>query len=74
MNLISKTLHHIGKNYTNIQVIQIGAMDGVNFDDTRGFLNMYKWNSLLVEPIPEIYEELKKILKIETIIYLNNLL
>jgi FkbM family methyltransferase len=60
MDLISKTLHHIGKNYTDIKVIQIGAMDGISFDDTRGFLDMYNWEALLVEPIPEIFKELKE--------------
>jgi FkbM family methyltransferase len=60
MDLISKTLHHIGQNYKDASVIQIGAMDGINFDDTRGFLDMYKWKSLLVEPIPSIFNELKE--------------
>ena len=59
MVLISKTLHYIGKNLKDCQVIQIGAMDGINFDDTRGFLDLYKWKSLLVEPIPALHEELK---------------
>ena len=59
MDLISKTLHYIGKNYKNQFVVQIGAMDGINFDDTRGFLDMYKWSALLVEPIPDIFEKLK---------------
>jgi len=60
MNLISKALHYIGKNVDNCFVIQIGAMDGINFDDTRGFLDMYRWDSLLVEPVPHIFEELKR--------------
>ncbi len=59
MDLISKSLHYIGKNYKNASVIQIGAMDGINFDDTRGFLDMYKWKSLLIEPIPDLFNELK---------------
>jgi FkbM family methyltransferase len=58
-DLISKTLHYIGKNNKDAQVIQIGAMDGINFDDTRGFLDLYRWPSLLVEPIPALHEELK---------------
>lgn len=58
-DLISKTLHYIGKNFKEAQVIQIGAMDGINFDDTRGFLDLYRWKSLLVEPIPALHEELK---------------
>lgn len=60
MDLVTKTLHHLGKNKKDAFVVQIGAMDGINFDDTRGFLDMYRWNALLVEPIPAIYEELKK--------------
>lgn len=58
-DLISPALHFIGKEYTGIQAVQIGAMDGLNFDDTRGFFDMYQWKSILVEPIPEIFEEIK---------------
>jgi FkbM family methyltransferase len=59
MDLISQTLHYIGKTHPEASVIQIGAMDGINFDDTRGFLDMYKWKSLLIEPVPALFEELK---------------
>lgn len=59
-NVASDTLHYIGKNYSDTFVVQIGAMDGINFDDTRGFLDMYKWDALLVEPIPAIMDELRK--------------
>ena len=59
MDIVSPTLHKIGKELPNAFVIQIGAMDGISFDDTRGFLDLYKWKSLLVEPIPEIFSELK---------------
>ena len=60
MDLISHTLHYIGKTYPDASVIQIGAMDGINFDDTRGFLDMYKWKSLLIEPVPDLFNELKE--------------
>jgi FkbM family methyltransferase len=50
----------VGKNFPEAQVLQIGAMDGINFDDTRGFLDMYRWKSLLVEPVPAIFNELKE--------------
>jgi FkbM family methyltransferase len=66
MDLISKTLHHIGQNYKDASVVQIGAMDGLNFDDTRGFLNLYGWKSLLVEPVPAIFNELKENFKDRT--------
>jgi hypothetical protein len=60
MSLISKGLHYVGKNFPDAQVLQIGAMDGINFDDTRGFLDMYRWKSVLVEPVPAIFDELKE--------------
>ena len=60
MSLISKGLHYVGQNFPDAQVLQIGAMDGINFDDTRGFLDMYRWKSILVEPVPAIFDELKE--------------
>ncbi len=63
MDLISEALNYIEKNYPNSKAVQLVAMDGINFDDTRGFFDMYKWKTILVEPIPEIYEELKENLK-----------
>jgi len=58
-NILSEYLHKLGQLKPDAFVIQIGANDGISFDDTRGFLDMYKWPALLVEPIPEIFEELK---------------
>ncbi len=66
MNLISKSLHYIGNNIKNIFVVQIGAMDGINFDDTREYLDKYQWDALLVEPIPEIFNKLKNNFKDRT--------
>jgi FkbM family methyltransferase len=63
MSLITKILHKIGKDYPQATAIQIGAMDGIQFDDTRGLFDMYQWKSILVEPIPAIFEELKENLK-----------
>jgi FkbM family methyltransferase len=63
MNLISRVLHNIGKKEKDAVAIQIGAMDGIQFDDTRGFFDMYKWKSILIEPIPQLFEELKHNLK-----------
>jgi len=66
MDIASKTLHYIGNNKKDAFVVQIGAMDGINFDDTRGFLDMYRWDALLVEPIPAIFNELKENFKDRT--------
>ncbi len=41
-------------------VIQIGANDGNQFDNLSLFIKKYNTKSILVEPILELYEELKK--------------
>ena len=58
MDLITQSLRYINQNFENVQVVQIGAMDGFSFDDTRGHLESFRWNELLVEPIPKVYEKL----------------
>jgi len=63
IDLASEALHYIGKNHPEYKAVQIGACDGISFDNTRGFFDMYKWNTILVEPIPEIFEKLKINLK-----------
>tara|TARA_R100001377_G_scaffold30024_1_gene16379 strand:+ start:137 stop:1072 length:936 start_codon:yes stop_codon:yes gene_type:complete len=57
-NLISDTLHKIGKEVPDAIVVQIGACDGIAYDDTRGFLDLYNWKGVLVEPIPELFGQL----------------
>lgn len=41
-------------------IVQIGANDGVRFDELNQFINEYKTECLLVEPIKENFEELYK--------------
>ena len=72
MDLISKTLHYLGKKEPNSIAVQIGAMDGISFDDTRGFFDMYKWKTVLVEPIPEYFQELQNNLKDRTNLLYEN--
>jgi FkbM family methyltransferase len=63
MDLITEVLKYINEKFNNIQVVQIGAMDGFSFDDVRGHLEKYKWDEILVEPIPHVYEKLVNNLK-----------
>lgn len=58
MDLITRSLNYLKEQYLSLQVIQIGAMDGETFDDTRSFMNQTSWDLLLVEPIPALYKEL----------------
>ena len=50
---------YINKNSIN-HLIQIGANDGKRFDEINFFIKKYKINSLLVEPIDQYFNELKK--------------
>lgn len=53
------TLHHMGRTGVQPFVVVIGAMDGVSYDDFHGYINMYQWSGLFVEPIPEQFRRLK---------------
>jgi FkbM family methyltransferase len=39
--------------------LQIGAMDGVSYDPLHPLIEKYRWNGLLVEPLPDHFEKLK---------------
>ena len=65
-NLISDTLHKIGVEVPDASVVQIGACDGIVYDDTRGFLDMYGWSGVFVEPIPELFGQLQTNFKTKT--------
>lgn len=55
-----KILRTIGENAGDKFMLQIGAMDGVSFDDIRGYTDLFKWSGLYVEPNPEMYERMVK--------------
>ena len=58
-NFFDKTLHYLGRNQEEVFVMNIGAMDGVLFDEMIGYTNMYNFKGLYVEPIPYLFEKLK---------------
>ena len=58
-NIFDKILHHYGQNKENLFLINIGAMDGVMFDDLIGYSTMYDYKGLYVEPIPYLFDRLK---------------
>ena len=70
-NFFDKGLHYIGKNQTNVFVLNIGAMDGVMFDEMIGYTNTYNFKGLYVEPIPYLFEKLKNNIKGENNIFEN---
>ena len=40
--------------------VQIGANDGVSNDPIRSFIERYRWEALLVEPLPDIFARLER--------------
>ena len=56
---IKKILSDLFKQNLINSIVQIGANDGVRFDDLNEFINRYKVKSLLVEPIKDNFEQLK---------------
>ena len=57
---IDRLLDTLFKDKKISNIIQIGANDGIRFDILNGYIKKYKTKSILVEPIKENYEKLKK--------------
>jgi FkbM family methyltransferase len=71
-DIFDKILHHFGSAKESLFVINIGAMDGVMFDDLSGYVSMYNMKGLYVEPIPYLYEKLKTNLSKEGNLFENS--
>lgn len=62
MRVICKYLDRVIKKYNhdNFFFIEIGAHDGIHVDPIHRFIVDHKWNGILVEPVPHLFELLKK--------------
>jgi len=58
-DIFDRVLHHYGRKGEKLFSINIGAMDGVLFDELIGYTNSYDFKGLYVEPIPYLFERLK---------------
>lgn len=47
-------------NHKNFFFIEIGANDGKYLDPIWKYVKKYNWRGILVEPVPEVFERLKK--------------
>ena len=52
-------IHHFGSKGKKLFTINVGAMDGLTFDELCGYSSMYGFKGLFVEPIPVHFESLK---------------
>jgi FkbM family methyltransferase len=60
-------------NYENGFFIECGANDGVNQSNTWYYEKKLNWRGILIEPIPEVFKQLKKNRKSENLFF-NNVL
>jgi FkbM family methyltransferase len=60
LSLYSKALRFLGQQQKKLFIINIGACDGVTYDETFEISQEFKWNGLYVEPIPDVYKDLIK--------------
>lgn len=58
-DIFDKILHSRGRRGEKLFAINIGAMDGLMFDELSGYSNLYGFSGLYVEPIPYLFERLK---------------
>jgi FkbM family methyltransferase len=64
-NFFDKSVHYLGRNQQDTFVINIGAMDGVLFDELIGYTNTYGFRGLYVEPIDYLFKKLQNNLGVE---------
>ena len=69
---IKDVLRNLYKNNLVNKIVQIGANDGLRFDELRSFLIEFNTKALLVEPIPEYFLNLKNNYKDQNNIVLDN--
>lgn len=50
-----------GEDFTNGFLVDVGAMDGVTYSNSRYLINHKAWRGVLVEPHPEYFEQLQKL-------------
>ena len=70
---IDKILFNIFNTKKMTGLIQIGANDGLRFDNINKYIKKYKPKAILVEPIKEYFNELKKNYKNDENIFFENI-
>lgn len=57
---IDLIFEHLSHDQDNVSFLQIGSNDGISGDPLNKFINNYNWKGILVEPIPFLFEKLKR--------------
>jgi len=53
-------LFDLAQSHKDIFVLQVGANDGKRHDLLRPLIHRYRWRALLLEPLPDIFNALRK--------------
>lgn len=53
-------LFALAKRQKDVFVLQVGANDGVSGDPIHAFMRKYRWQGLLLEPLPDMFDKLKR--------------
>ena len=69
---IKTFLKKIFENKKIKTIIQVGANDGMSFDDLNYFIKKYQSKSILVEPISEIFTQLKNYKNFSNVFFENS--
>lgn len=59
-NPVRDAIHLFGKAYPEAVFIQIGANDGIAMDPLRAEVACKRWQGVMVEPVPYIFQRLKQ--------------
>ena len=59
------SLHNIGrkKETEDVFCLSVGSMDGHFHDTISGYISLYTWGGLFIEPLPDAFTELEKYYK-----------
>ncbi len=57
---IELVLENLSKLKETVTFIQVGSNDGKSGDPLNKFINSYNWEGIVIEPIPFLFEKLKK--------------
>lgn len=56
-NTLAEFIDYFSKQTPRVRVVQVGANDGFNKDPIHRFIKRDKWQGVLLEPQPKVYEE-----------------
>jgi FkbM family methyltransferase len=58
--VLASVFSEIQQTTSDVFFVEIGAMDGVSFDPLYQYVMRYGWRGLLIEPLPDLFEQLRR--------------